>query len=91
MEGNSLGVPEAVYLDVIPLGKPAHSDVLVAVGGDDVFFVGGEEEGVQEGCVPEDEAAAGRVFVRRQRVALVLFPFLVFVGWRRGIVEWIAV
>lgn len=50
-------------MNVIPLGKPAHSDMLVTVGGDDVLFVGAEEEGIQEGRVPQDELATGGVLV----------------------------
>ena len=39
---------EAVPLDIIPLREPAHANVLVAVGRDDVLLVRGQEEGRQE-------------------------------------------
>ena len=54
---------ETVTLDVVPLGEPAHADVLVAVRGEDVPLVGGERERCQQGCVSENERASGGVFV----------------------------
>ena len=38
---------ETEHLDIVSLGKPAHSDMLVAIGGDDILFVGAEQEGVE--------------------------------------------
>ena len=55
---------EAVTLDCIPLRKPAHPDVLVAIGGDDISLVWREQEGREHGGVSEDKGAIGRVLVR---------------------------
>ena len=49
---NALFVSEAVAFNVIPLREPAHADILVAVGRDDVLLVRGQEEGRQEGGMP---------------------------------------
>ena len=56
-------MPEAVPLDIIPLREPAHANVLVAVGRDDVLLVRGQEEGCQERCMPEDQGAIRGVLV----------------------------
>ena len=60
---------ETITLDVVPLGEPAHADVLVAISRDDVPLVGREQEGRQKGRVPEDERAIGGVFVCGERAA----------------------
>ena len=60
---------ETITLDVVPLGEPAHADVLVAISRDDVPLVGREQEGRQKGRVPEDERAIRRVFVCGERAA----------------------
>ena len=61
---------EAIPLDIIPLREPADADVLVAVGGDDVFFVGRERERREERSMAEHERAVRRIFVRSQGAAL---------------------
>ena len=54
---------EAIPLDIISPREPAHANVLVAVGRDDVLLVGGQEEGRQERCMPEDQRAIRGVLV----------------------------
>lgn len=66
--GDALGVAEAVHLDGVALREPGDADVLVAVGGEDVLLVGGEDERGEERRVPEDEGPAGGVLVRREGV-----------------------
>lgn len=53
----------AIALYGIALGKPTHSDVLIAIGGDDVSLIRCEQEGGEHGCMSKDEGAVGRVFV----------------------------
>lgn len=60
---DALFVPEAIPLYHVALRVPAHADVLIAVGGDDVLLVGGEEECGEEGDMPEDELAVRGVFM----------------------------
>ena len=61
---------EAVPLDIIPLREPANTNVLVAVGGDDVFFVRRECERREERSMAEHERAVRRIFVRSQGATL---------------------
>lgn len=61
-------VAQAETLDCVSLREPARADVLVAVGGDDVCFVWGEEERGQEGGMTQDERPSGRVLMRGEGV-----------------------
>ena len=60
---------EAIALDVVPLGEPAHADMFVPVSADDVLLVVSQEEGGQQGGMAEDETPARRVFVGDDLVA----------------------
>ena len=60
---------EAVSLNVVALGEPAHADVLIAISRDDVPLVGREQECRKKGRVPEDERAIRGVFVCGERAA----------------------
>ena len=61
---------EAVPLNIIPLREPANTNVLVAVGGDDVFFVRRERERRKERSMAEYERAVRRIFMGSQGAAL---------------------
>ena len=56
-------VPEAEALDRVSLREPAYADMLVAVCGDYVRLVRGEEECGQEGGVAQDERPTRRVLM----------------------------
>ena len=50
---------EAVSLNVVALGEPAHADALVAICRDDVPLIRRKQDGRQGGGRPEDERAIG--------------------------------
>ena len=68
--GSALGGAEAEGADDEGAWEGADADVLVAVGGDDVFFVWRESERREERSMAEHERAVRQIFVRSQRAAL---------------------